>query len=435
MRLDLYTILLWSEVCATYLKKKKFLRHCQKRSLNKKIKWNLKKFVPVETLCQLCPGNPVLDKAVQVTNKARIVSMMGVTENVTSFCRRCPQCTMVYRYQEWKDGLHNFDDHIFLCLELCLFLRENIQNHVSVSRVIDSLEGLRQEKFPSRDAIFHAYCHFEALTDTEYTFSCINCGFHPPVVVMDLHRKGVFNLKVSDLKAPPEDFEGEHNIEEFWNSVHLEMISRGFFSSSAKNPFAVLPSYEHWAPWIGSETRKSDIVLNTEFKKVRTCLSSDEAQLGSVTEDRLIDELTKQKVGVVRRLCRACKIDSKGSRFDLITRLRERMKANMVYDKVFQSIWGASGGWSVILCPHGIVYSIKFNLRAESPRDFADLLLCWKHIPNICVYDFARGLAAHTNLGVPHTLPFQPHEGRLAEPTEENIKAAQDGKMQVCLPW
>ncbi|XP_072558290.1 uncharacterized protein [Paramormyrops kingsleyae] len=342
---------------------------------------------------------------------------------------------MVYRYQEWKDGLHNFDDHIFLCLELCLFLRENIQNHVSVSRVIDSLEGLRQEKFPSRDAIFHAYCHFEALTDTEYTFSCINCGFHPPVVVMDLHRKGVFNLKVSDLKAPPEDFEGEHNIEEFWNSVHLEMISRGFFSSSAKNPFAVLPSYEHWAPWIGSETRKSDIVLNTEFKKVRTCLSSDEAQLGSVTEDRLIDELTKQKVGVVRRLCRACKIDSKGSRFDLITRLRERMKANMVYDKVFQSIWGASGGWSVILCPHGIVYSIKFNLRAESPRDFADLLLCWKHIPNICVYDFARGLAAHTNLGVPHTLPFQPHEGRLAEPTEENIKAAQDGKMQVCLPW
>jgi len=33
---------------------------------------------------------------------------------------------MVYRYQEWKDGLHNFDNHIFLTLELCLFLRENV---------------------------------------------------------------------------------------------------------------------------------------------------------------------------------------------------------------------------------------------------------------------------------------------------------------------
>ncbi len=45
------------------------------------------------------------------------------------------------------------------------------------------------------------------------------------------------------------------------------------------------------------------------------------------------------------------------------------------------------GGWSVILCPHGVVYSIKFNLRAESPRDFADLLLSWKHIPNVSIYD------------------------------------------------
>lgn len=139
------------------------------------------------------------------------------------------------------------------------------------------------------------------------------------------------------------------------------------------------------------------------------------------------------------------------------------MKSRQTYDKVFQSIWGASGkhhlaiirssikkcnynykqlfksllagGWSVILCPHGIVYSVKFNLRAESPRDFADLLLSWKHMPNVCVYDFARGLAAHTNLRVPDKLPFHPHEGRLAEPTEENVKAAQDGSLKVNLPW
>ncbi|XP_077050711.1 uncharacterized protein LOC143700866 isoform X2 [Siphateles boraxobius] len=111
------------------------------------------------------------------------------------------------------------------------------------------------------------------------------------------------------------------------------------------------------------------------------------------------------------------------------------MKSRQTYDKVFQSIWGASGGWSVILCPHGIVYSIKFNLRAESPRDFADLLLSWKHFPNVCVYDFARGLATHTNFRVPHSLPFQPFEGRLSDPTEENVKAARYGKLLVSLPW
>lgn len=68
------------------------------------------------------------------------------------------------------------------------------------------------------------------------------------------------------------------------------------FVGSANNPFTVSPSYEHWAPWIGSETRRSGTVLNTEFKKVRTCPSSTEAQLSSVTEDHLIDELAKQKV-------------------------------------------------------------------------------------------------------------------------------------------
>ncbi|XP_067223967.1 uncharacterized protein [Chanodichthys erythropterus] len=230
-----------------------------------------KQFFPLETMCQLCTGHPALAEAVLVTKKARIVSMMGLIDNISTYHRICPQCSMVYRYQEWKDGLHNFDNHIFLTLELCVFLRENVTNHVSVSRVVDSLEGLRGEKFPSRNDIFHAYCHFEALTDTEYTYSCINCGFYPPVVVMDLHRKGVFKLAVSDLKAPPEDFNGEHDIESFWNSLHLAMISRGFFQSNANNPFTVSPSYENWAPWIGSETRRSGTVFNTEFKKVRTC--------------------------------------------------------------------------------------------------------------------------------------------------------------------
>lgn len=76
-------------------------------------------------------------------------------------------------------------------------------------------------------------------------------------------------------------------------------------------------------------------------------------------------------------------MDTKGSRMDLLNWLREEMKSSQAYDKVFQSIWGASGvlmsvemlnyynnvftyrnnfdkmffyiligGWSVIMCPH-----------------------------------------------------------------------------------
>lgn len=134
------------------------------------------------------------------------------------------------------------------------------------------------------------------------------------------------------------------------------------------------PSFEHWSPWIGKDTRKSNLVVNTEFAKLSSSKSSTEAEVSMVSEDRLVDQLLKQKVSTVRKLCKACNLDSKGSRMDLVVRLREEMKTRHSYDKIFQKIWGASGGWSVILCPHGVVYSLKFNLRAESPRDFTDKL-------------------------------------------------------------
>lgn len=89
----------------------------------------------------------------------------------------------------------------------------------------------------------------------------------------------------------------------------------------------------------------------------------------------------------------------------------------------------------MIMCPCGIVYSIKVNIRAESPRDFTDMLLSWKHMPNVIIYDFARGLAMHMNLREPQTLPFKPFEGRLSDPSQDNITKAKDGKLKVSLPW
>ncbi|XP_076597771.1 uncharacterized protein LOC143327360 [Chaetodon auriga] len=87
------------------------------------------------------------------------------------------------------------------------------------------------------------------------------------------------------------------------------------------------------------------------------------------------------------------------------------------------------------MCPCSVVYSIKFLLRAESPRDYTDLLLSWKHIPNVCIYDFARGLATHANLRNPENVLFTPHEGRLLEPTADNIRLAKEGHVKVDLPW
>ncbi|RVE57614.1 hypothetical protein OJAV_G00218060 [Oryzias javanicus] len=390
------------------------------------------KLLPVETVCPLCSDEPPLTDAFLVTDAAAVVGMGGLSRNVSTYNRRCSRCGVLYRYQEWRDGLHNFNDRVILTLELCSYLRINMQSHVSVSTCVSCLEKLHGKKFPPADTILRAYLHFEALTSSECAYACVTCGPSPPVVVLDRHRTAVRDLEVSELRTPSEDYDGQQNISDFWDSINLDMISRGFFPKSSSNPFVVKPSYENWAPWIGTQTRRSDSVFNTEYKKISE--DQTEADLSAAAEDSLFDDLLQQQIWRIRKLCRMCNIDASGSRLDLIKKLQEKMENRQTHDKVQRALWGASGGWSVVLCPHGIVYALKLNLREESPRDFADLLLSWKHFPNICLYEFAHDLATHTNLRTDSAV-FRPHGGKLAEATPENLQAAAGGKLQVSLPW
>ncbi|XP_073789228.1 uncharacterized protein [Danio rerio] len=297
---------------------------------------------PSETMCQRCPGVVALSEPILITRRAKILSNWDIIEDVATYSKQCPLCGMLYRYQEWKDGLHNFNDHIILDLPLCLTLRSLLQVHTAVSRAVAFLQDLTGKKFPPADTVLHGYLHFEALTEHEYKYSCVTCGDYPPVVIMDLHKKGIFQFSVSDIEEPPESFKGEVNLETFWEALSKEMTCRGFVTSGTNNPFAVPPTYHFWSPWIGKNTRHSDIVLNTEFEKRHSSKFSSEISEITVTEERLKEELRKQKVSVIRRLCKECGLDFTRSRNDLLLRLSEEMKSRQTYDKVFEKIWGAS---------------------------------------------------------------------------------------------
>ncbi|XP_016302132.1 uncharacterized protein LOC107658183 isoform X1 [Sinocyclocheilus anshuiensis] len=390
---------------------------------------------PNETVCQECPGDVLLSDPMLVTQNAKILTNWCIIKDVATYCKQCPQCGMFYRYQEWKDRLHNFNDHIILDISLCLTLRNLLQVHTSVSRAVEFLQLTTGVEFPPPETMLHAYLQFEALTDHEYKYSCPTCGDHPPVVIMGVHKQTASPLSENDIEKPPGNFKGEVNLEEFWESLSKEMISRGFVANGRHNPFAVPPSYHFWAPWIGKNTRHSDTVLNTEFEKVHSSKSASEILKMTLTEERLREELFKQKDDVIRSLCNECGVDSTGSRSDLLLRLSGEMKSRQTYDKIYSKIWSATGGWGVIMCPCGIVYSLKCNLRAESHQDFADLLLSWHHMPNVIIYDFAQALSKHTNLRAPEKLPISPFEGRLVEPTQDNTELAKCGQLKVSLPW
>ncbi|MGL5598221.1 MAG: hypothetical protein ACRDDA_08930 [Aeromonas sp.] len=149
-----------------------------------------KHLIPLETFCTVCPGKTPLSEPILITQKAKIVTFTGMLEgvynldthycflilsllslikvliyqvcfkywpycklmllncklnlklesdpmtntvlfsfftDVTTYCKRCGVCGHFYRYQEWAEGLHNFDDHTVLTLHLCLFLRQSVQ--------------------------------------------------------------------------------------------------------------------------------------------------------------------------------------------------------------------------------------------------------------------------------------------------------------------
>ncbi|KAK7929809.1 hypothetical protein WMY93_006204 [Mugilogobius chulae] len=260
-----------------------------------------------------------------------------------------------------------------------------------------------KKEFPTHLIPFETACHYCSVPLSD------------PIVIT---RKAQIvcvssTIEINDLQDPPPDFDGRVDIETFWHSVSEEIVCQGFVKSNRTNPCCVPPSFVKWAPWISPRTRGSNSVWNTEFSKTRSTKYPENNADIEVSEERLSDELVKVKVEDLRDLVKSCGLNNNGSKIDLLLRLRKEMKTRSTYDKVFEKVWGASGGLAVILCPCGIVNAVKFNLRAESPRDYADMLLSFKHFPNITVYDFARGLAAHTNLRAPVDIPFRPNEGGL----------------------
>ena len=52
--------------------------------------------------------------------------------DVSLYVKFCTECQMPYRYQEYQDGVHNFNDNWLLSLGVCDMIRKHIQVIVPV---------------------------------------------------------------------------------------------------------------------------------------------------------------------------------------------------------------------------------------------------------------------------------------------------------------
>ena len=114
-----------------------------------------------------------------------------------------------------------------------------------------------------------------------------------------------------------------------------------------------------------------------------------------MTEERILEMLTNDSYLKVKNTAKSCKLPTTG-KMDIIMRLKNAIANNdNNFKKLFSKLWGHSGGWLSFSCQHGIVYYLKFILRAESPCDYVDGLLSLVYIPNIVVVDMAHIVAKH----------------------------------------
>ncbi|XP_006812748.1 uncharacterized protein LOC102801656, partial [Saccoglossus kowalevskii] len=314
-------------------------------------------------------------------------------------------------------------------------VEKRCKNHTAIGSVMSAWEDTNNIRIP-HNVVIKAYEHFEALTDHDYTFNCVICGSNPPVIITDLQRKACFRMDVSSLKLPDvcEDSD-KVDVETFWKKIEMEKLVKPLIRYGEKNPFQMTSSYSAWAPYIGRATR-GETVWNTEHRKVIRETERLETDCRDMSEERLIELLNSSSITVakVKEICSTCNIAATGSKYDMVLRIRQALiKNDNIMNKVFQKIWGASGGWLSASCPHRIVYAVKFLIRAESPRDHVDLIRSFKVQPSVVIVDMPHMVARHGNIRYPQM--FHPYDGRVAESTSENIMLATEGKLEVHLPW
>ena len=184
-----------------------------------------KSFVPRESHCAFCEHQPLSDPLL-VTRHGKLLTFDHIVNDIDIYIKICTKCDTPYRYQEFHEGFHNFDDMLFLSYDMLNILHESVAKHIAIGSLAEVF-GHRYESKINPNKIVHTYQHFDALCDKAYNFNCVICGYHPKILTVDVNRKTVFVLDLSSIEstANKEDLSDFVNAREFWENVEHHIIA------------------------------------------------------------------------------------------------------------------------------------------------------------------------------------------------------------------
>ena len=399
-----------------------------------------KEITPTEVECPECSGDLQTCKVELVTSNGIIVSHKYVIKDIKVYRMQC-KCGLIIRHQDYTSNLWNFNDFLFLTVDFCIWLRNNLQYGVAVGTTIQVLMDTLQVNLPIHD-VRCGYVLFECLTDynnTTLSSTCVECSYYPTTLVWDTNQKVCFTINEVELK----EYDGSStlsettDVDDFWDNVQKYCLYKAITCvDDSENPYYVKQSYTKWSPWIAPKTRKSKFVHNTEHEKVKIAKSSSDDVTDSnlrtdISEDMLVHLRNLGNKHDLQDLAESCDISVKGKTKHAIADLLEKhIKNGNPCNKLFEKFARRSGGITMGCCPHGIVYCMKWLLAYESPRDILDLLVSMKYVPTLTVTDIPRRVADHANARFGSKF-FSPFNGMVPEPTEENLERAKSNDLKV----
>ena len=296
------------------------------------------------------------------------------------------------------------DDDLFVEIKFYTFMRENLQEHNTLGGTFEALNRsiVHKVERASVEKIRDGYLMFDVLSTKEYDFSCVKCGYHPDVLVADLNRKLAFRCdmnEVEDVDDPDQETAGDVDCDRFWSDIECNILASAF-SKTKLSKYSIKPSFKHWSPYMGPNTRKSNILLNTEYKKLNRNTGEINSEfLKEMTEERFLDLICQKTHKELKKIAQDMNMThlSGKSKFDILNDLKKNFSAdNQNFGKLFIKLGGFSGGYLTYNCIHGIAYYLKMPIRAEGARDYVDGLLSMKHLPKVTVIDMPHILVRHS---------------------------------------
>ena len=216
------------------------------------------------------------------------------------------------------------------------------------------MNSLFNRSVPSSD-IVKGYILFEALLNNLYSFYCNSCGYYPWILVLYLNKKIACKCAFEQLEGGAEP-KYTVNCDKFLENVELKAVANAFPDTKIKS-LEIKPCLNCRSPYLGKATRHGNNLFNTEFKKVNKSTGKLEADCRFMTEERILEMLSSEKLKKVKSVAKSCNIATKGSKLDILLKIKEVINKNDAkFKKVFSKLWGHSGGWLSFSCPHGIVY-------------------------------------------------------------------------------